>query len=172
MIDYPTFRNPELSSMVGQLSSLDSRIRDGHKILEDLSSERKATDGELRNQTHEWYVSYELRVMCEGRSEQFESWLADWEIVSPKVHQRGEYVETEEEARQRVADAKEEIANLRGQKVTIKAYPSTEEGEGIVTDYNIYRVSITKGRFDFQNERNRILYEETPDHQPKGIDWD
>lgn len=172
MINYPTFRNPELSSRVEQLSGLDSRIRDGYKTLEDLSSEWKATDEELRSQTHEWSVSYELRVTREVGDKQYESWLADWEIVNPKVHQRGEYVETEEEARLRVHGTEIEIINLRGQKVTIKPYPSTEEREGVVTDYNIYRVSITKGRFDFQDGRNRILYEEKPDHQPKGIDWD
>ncbi|MBU2615981.1 MAG: hypothetical protein KKC19_02660 [Nanoarchaeota archaeon] len=162
--DYPTFRDQKLSSLVEQVRTLDSVIDEEQKILNSLRTSSNFTDEELRNRTYEWLVHYELKVRFE-EPKQFESWKRGLDVIGWKYH-RGEYVETEEEARQRIKDAKGEIASSLGQKVRIDDYG--KEMEGTVIDYNINWAQITKGRFTGPDGGNIIFKEKKPDHQADG----
>ena len=164
--NYPTFRSPELSSLVERLKGLEGKIDGEQKTLGDLRASRDAKDEELRNRTYEWLVHYELKVKFDG-TRQVESWKMGYDIIGWK-HYDGEYVETEEEAKQDIRDAKREIASLTGQEVKIREYGG--EMKGTVMDYNIHWAQITKGRFKGPDEENIVFREKIPDHQPKGFD--
>jgi len=164
--NYPTFRSPELSSLVERLKGLEGKIDGEQKTLGDLRASRDATDEELRNITYEWLVHYELKVRFDG-TRQVESWNTSYDIVDWKYY-GGEYVETEEEAKQDIRDAKREIASLTGQEVKLRDYGG--EMKGTVMDHNIHWAQITKGRFKGPDEENIVFREKIPDHQPKGFD--
>ena len=166
---YPTFRSAELSSLVEQLKDLDSKRDEKQRVLDELNANSGTIDKELRNRTYEWSVHYELKVRHSNEHGEFESWKPSSDIVGWKYHS-GEYVETEEEARQMVSDAREEIADFVGKEVVIRDVYSRRVYKGVVIDHNAYWAHITNGKLDGLDKSNRILDEEKPDHQPKG--WD
>ena len=166
---YPTFRNAELSSLVGGLKGLEMVVDEKQRVLDELRSNIDVTDEELRNRTYEWSVHYELKVRYSNEHGEFESWKPGHNIIGWKYH-HGEYVETEEEARQMVSDAREEIADFVGKEVVIRDVYSRRVYKGVVIDHNAYWAHITNGKLDGLDKSNRILDEEKPDHQPKG--WD
>jgi len=166
---YPTFRSPELSSLVGQLKDFECQVDEGQETLNRLRASRDSTDEELRNQTYEWLVHYELRVEFDNHG-RYKPWLQSFDMSDWKYYS-GEYVETGGEAREKVMNAKREIASFPGQKVMIGSHGRNGElREVTVVDHNVYWVRIVKGRFNGRDRSNIIFEEKRPDHQPKG--WD
>lgn len=160
MRKYPQFKNPELNSLVEKLTKVDKKIGIVSPLLEKLRQEQKSIEDNLRKRTYEWFIHYEYQVRCNINGRKIEPWL-DYLGISNYKNYRGESVETQEEAMKNIIEAKNEISKRLKEEVTIQSLWHGEQ-KGIIIDYNINWIMLTKGRFEGSDKSNVIYKEEKP----------
>jgi len=173
MREYPQFKNPELGGLVEKLNVIEKDIHDRHTTLEDLRKERDSLYNKLQENTYEWLIHYEVQIKdSEGKFKGSESWANHSDVciingdILPYYH--SQFVETEEEVMVKIMQGRREIINLVGKEVEYKGLLS--KYKGIITDYNIEWVQITKGRFQGPDKQNIVYEENRPPKRPMGGD--
>lgn len=146
---YLIFKNEGLSALVERWKELDEKTAG----LWELSKERDSIVKNLRENTYEWHVFYELQV----RSDKGDRWVDSYEIKGLPDY-RDTFVETAEEAMQKIEEAKKEIKTLTFRRVKVEKGGGTYNG--LIIDYNIPSEEIRKGKIEIKAGKDeKIIYE-------------
>lgn len=111
MRDYPIFKSDELSTIVKELTDVNQKLGEAKK-LEDT---RKSLESQLKDKTFFWLLHHEFLVRYHNGFKEIEAWLYPFNVNGSKRYS-GEFLETDQEAREQLAKSKLEINNMVGEK--------------------------------------------------------